>query len=417
MSTSEKTPWHIVIPTTWPTAPSDMSVTACAQIEECPRRWALSMASYPELWCGRGYPPPLHIAALAGSVVHLALEIVVKSAARASLPSVNGRVAPQMLRELGGYTRVVEECVDRILSRFVDNPRARAQMEHAKRTLRGQVPQMRARVQTMLSRLPLSNVPLAAAVATPAHGGAPRRLPLNNGTHPEVEVRAKDIRWKGKIDLLALNNDACTITDFKTGMPDDAHQVQIRSYAVMWRLDTELNPSGRPADRLILAYENQDLDVAPPAASEIEELSRELVARRQAAQDALALHPPPARPRSDTCRYCGVRQLCDAYWAGADQIVSNDGRFGDVELRIVRRHGPTSWDAVVLRSRGLPENAAALLRLSDHADPVIGGTIRVLNGAFALDPDDNASPAVVTAGALSEVFYGSPDDRHGNSCR
>ena len=109
MSTSEKTPWHIVIPTTWPTAPSDMSVTACAQIEECPRRWALSTANYPELWGGRGYPPPLHIAALAGSVVHLALEIVVKSAARASLPSVNGRVAPQMLRELGGYTRVVEE--------------------------------------------------------------------------------------------------------------------------------------------------------------------------------------------------------------------------------------------------------------------------------------------------------------------
>ena len=409
-STPEKSYRHFVHPTTWPAAPSDMSVTACAQIEQCPRRWALSTADYPDVWNGRGYPPALQVATLAGSVVHLAIEIILKRITRAGLSSVSDPAAPQVLRELGGFTRLVEDCVGRILGRYVDNPRAGAQMEHARRTLRGQVPQMRVRVQSMLSRLRLPNAPSAVAAATSPPDGPPRRLPLKNGIHPEVEVRAQSIRWKGKLDLLAVGPDSCTITDFKTGMPDEAHKVQVRAYAVMWRLDDELNPSGRLADRLVLAYEGQDVDVSPPGAPEIEDLSRDMVARRQAAEGALATRPPPARPDIETCRYCNVRQLCDAYWASANPFVSDDGRFGDVELRIVRRHGPTSWDAVVLRARDLPEKAPALLRLPDHGELAKGAKVRVLNGALVRDPEDNTVHVVVTVGVLSEVFHESPDD-------
>jgi len=93
-----------------------MSVSTCAEIEECPRRWALSAAEYPELWSGQGYPPMLQVAALAGSVVHWALEIITKQFTRAGVPSLNDPSAPQVLRELGGYTRVVDECVERILA-------------------------------------------------------------------------------------------------------------------------------------------------------------------------------------------------------------------------------------------------------------------------------------------------------------
>ena len=152
-------------------------------------------------------------------------------------------------------------------------------------------------------------------------------------------------------------------TDFKTGAFDEAHKFQVRVYAVLWRLDDELNPSGRVVDRLVLAYDDKDVDVPPPSALEIDELGRELIARRQTCETALAARPPAARPGAETCRYCGVRQLCDAYWAGTTQAVSDDRRFGDVELKIIGRHGPTSWDAVVVRARDLPANTPALLRL------------------------------------------------------
>jgi len=386
-----------------------MSVSTCAEIEECPRRWALSAADYPELWSGRGYPQKLQIAALAGSVVHLALEIITKEFTRAGVPSLSDPSAPQVLRELGGYTRLVEECIERILERHAKNPRAAALMEYARRTLRGQVPTLRARVQSVLSRLRLPKSAQSAVPRSAPLSGPLRRLPLVSGIYPEVEVRAKSIGWKGKVDLLVLGDDACEITDFKTGAADEAHKFQVRAYAVMWWLDDELNPSRRTVDRLVLAYENQSVDVAPPSASEIDELSRELLARRLGAEAALSAHPPAAHPSTETCRYCGVRQLCDAYWATAAHAASNERQFGDVELKITGRHGPTSWDAVVMHAHDLPANMPAILRLQRHDEFKVGARVRVLDCALARDSEGIAAPAVVTLGALSETFRNDHD--------
>ncbi len=397
--------WTVVAPATWPAAPADMSVSSHAEIEECPRRWALGAAEYPELWGGRGYPPRLQVAALAGSVVHLALEIITKQLTRAGAPSQDHLLATQVLKELGGYTNIVQDCVERILKRFADNPRAVPLLEHAQRTLRGQVPSLRTRVQAMVARLHLPAGPPAVPTASVSTASQfPRRAPLTNGTYPEVELRAKSIGWKGKADLLILADDACEITDFKTGAADEAHKFQVRVYAVLWRLDDELNPVGRTVDRLVLAYDSHDVDVPPPSAQEIDALGQELLARRRAAEAALAARPPAARPSAETCRYCSVRHLCDAYWTGAAQAVSDDGQFGDAELKIVRQHGTTSWDAIVVRARDLPAKTPALLRLQQPTEFKPGTRVRVLDGAFARDPEDAVAPVIVTLGAFSEKY-------------
>lgn len=393
--------WTVIAPTAWPAAPAEMSVSTYAEIEECPRRWALGAADYPDLWSGRGYPPRLQVAALAGSVVHLALEIITKRLTSAGAPSQDHPLATQVLKDLGGYTNVVQVCVERILRRFADNPRATPLMDHAQRTLRGQVPTLRMRVQTMLARIHLT---VGTAGSGPPATSPLQRLPLSNGTHPEIELRAKGIGWKGKADLLVLADDACEITDFKTGAADEGHKFQVRVYAVLWRLDDELNPSGRVVERLVLAYDSHDIDVPPPSAHEIDELSRDLLRRRQAAEVALAERPPAARPAAETCRHCSVRHLCDAYWSGTAQAVSDDGRFGDAELKIIGRHGPTSWDAVVTRASDLPARSPALLRLQQPVEFKVGERVRVLDGALARDPEDAAAPIIVTLGAFSEAY-------------
>lgn len=378
-----------------------MSVSTYAEIEECPRRWALSAAEYPDLWSGRGYPQRLQVAALAGSVVHLALEVITKQLTRAGAPSQDHPLATQVLKALGGYTNVVRDCVERILKRFADNPRAIPLMEHAQRTLRGQIPTLRMRVQAMLARLHLTAGAPASALTT---ASTPRRLSLTRGTHPEIELRAKCIGWKGKADLLVLSDDECEITDFKTGAADEAHRFQVRVYAVLWRLDDDLNPSGRIVNRLVLAYGSHDVDVPPPSALEIDQLGQDLLGRRLAAEAALAARPPAARPSAERCRYCSVRHLCDAYWVGTAQAVSDDGRFGDVELKIVGRHGPTSWDALVMRARDLPARSPVLLRLQQPVEFQVGTQVRVLDGALARDPEDAAAPVIVTLGAFSETY-------------
>ena len=399
----EKTQWRVLTPRAWPDPPAEMSVSIHAEIDECPRRWALGAAEYADIWSGRGYPPKLQVAALTGSVVHLALETIMKQLTRAGVPSLDDPLAPRVLRDLGGYTRVVEDCVERILRRFVGNPRALPVMEHARRTLRGEVPTLRARVQSMLARLRLAT---SAPHPTSAQktAGQPTRGPLANGTYPEIELRAKSIGWKGKVDLLVLADAACEITDFKTGAADDAHKFQVRVYAVLWRLDEEVNPTGRIVDRVVLAYDSHDVIVPAPREQEFDALALELLARRREAEAALAARPPAARPSAETCRHCSVRHLCDAYWTGAAQAASDEGRFGDAELRIVGKHGVTSWDAVIVRARDFPAKSSALLRLQQPIEFGPGTRVRVLDAAFARDPEDGSAPLIVTLGAFSEAY-------------
>ena len=273
MSTNEKTHWRVVTLATWPAPPAEMSdvdirgdrrVPTALGAQLCRVSGALGRARLPA--CSS--PLRWRAASSTGARDH-------HEAAYASGRAFAERPErPQVLRELGGYTRVVEECVERILKRYIDNLRAGALMEHAQRALRGQVPTLRVRVQSMLSRLRLPNsAPPAPAASAPKSGGPPPRLPAQNGSTRGGGPR-EEHRVEGKIDLLVLGDDARQITDFKTGATDEAHKFQVRAYAVMWRLDDELNPSGRVVDRLVLAYENQDVDVAPPITSEIDEIGQ-----------------------------------------------------------------------------------------------------------------------------------------------
>lgn len=183
-----------------------MTVTPYGEIASCPRRWALGAADYHGVWSGRGYPARLQVQTLAGSVVHLALESITKQLVRVGCPSVDHPSATQVLKDLGGYTKIVHDCIGRVLERFAQNPRALPLIEHAMRNLRGQMPALRTRVQSILSRVRL---PPSQSPVVNQGGGGRRRGPLGTGAFPEIELRAPRLGWKGKADLLVISEEAC----------------------------------------------------------------------------------------------------------------------------------------------------------------------------------------------------------------
>jgi len=354
--------WLATPPASWPTAPAQMTVTTLSQIESCPRQWALSAADYPELWNERGYPPRFHLSALVGTVVHLALETITRALIRARCPSLQDATAIQVMKDLGGFTKVVNDIIDRALADLASSPRARRSLEFATRSLRAKVPELRTRVHTMLCRVrlpPPSPYPAARCVHT-------ERRPLTTGVFSEVDLRAKQLGWKGRADLLVLSPDECEIIDFKTGAPDDRHRFQIQVYALLWSRDADLNPDRKRATRLVLAYDSSDVEVHAPNDSELEVLETHLGTRRDAAYLAVSQHPPQARPQPDSCQYCSVRHLCGEYWTPETQRQMaqdcDEQRFVDVEVTITGLRGPSSWDGRVELSRGTATGKAAVIR-------------------------------------------------------
>jgi hypothetical protein len=386
-----------------------MTVSTLGEVEACPRRWALGAAKYPNIWDGHGYPPRVHASALAGTVVHLMLERITKQFVRAGCASTTDPQTSAVLRELGGYTKVAQECVDRVLSQFGGNPRAARILENVGSILRAQVPEMRVRAQAILSRIRL-------AERTGSQGGqasAAIRNPLSAGAYSETVLQAPQIGWKGKVDLLVLTDTECEISDFKTGARDDAHAFQLLVYALLWRLDGELNPRKRDVTRLEIAYVNEDVQVPTPDVGQLEELKQLLIVRREAAQQAISARPPVALPSSDNCRYCGVRQLCHEYWTPETQssltTAADARRFEDAEIAIVGRHGHLSWDAKVLLSRSVPTGRRALLRTQEPLNLTEGARLRVIDAAIASSPEDDSQVVIISVGQFSEIYVMKSD--------
>lgn len=396
--------WTANIPSSWPSVPTEMTITTLAEIEACPRRWALGAANYPGLWTGRGYPPRFQRSTLAGTVVHLVLEAITKGLVRAGCPSIQDPTAPQVMKDLGGYTKVVNDSIDQVLARLAHSPRAARILEFAARSLRAQVPDLRMRAQAMLCRMRLPQ-------GTTAQGGghvSKSRKRLNMGVFPEIEFRAPQIGWKGKADLLVISPAACEIADFKTGAKDEGHRFQLWVYALLWSLDVDLNPDHRLADRLILGYTGETVQVVVPTEAELAELERHLIARRAAAHQAVSEFPPEAKPGPENCKYCSVRQLCDKYWTTETQSrmaeQPGDQRFADFEVTVLRRHGPSSWDVAVTLSRDPLAGKPAMLRTGGGEVFPSGARLRILDAAVAVDIESEAQPTIITTGTLSETY-------------
>ena len=404
--------WQIVPPAKWPSPPQRMSLSLLAELESCPRKWALESASYPGIWKRQGYPKAINIASLEGVIVHACLKVIADAVMKQNGSADSQEAFISALRILGGYSNVISKELDRIVQQFYQNPRVRLALPAAMRRIEDRVPEIRLRIQHLLARLPLAS--LFRRGDGHQMTGAEARSGLTYGTYTEVELRHLEIPWIGIADMIHLSAQRCTIRDFKTGEPDPGHCLQLRVYAWLWARDKTANPLGRLADELIITYTESDVHESPPTREELDSMDKEFKYRTAVAIETLNQSPPPARPNAGNCRFCGVRQLCNEYWAvnsrDAQLRLPERGKYSDVELKITESMGPHSWLAQIMSSSVGGTGEVALLHLPhismrldcDQCIRLIGANLNAARDEF----DQRQSQHVaVTAGINTEIYY------------
>jgi hypothetical protein len=383
----------------WPGRPQVWSYSSLREAEECPRRWMLSRATYPRIWSRPGYPQRPTVPALLGDAVHRVLEFVLRGFRSRGCTSLADPSAVAVLKDLGGYSKLAERAIGELVDRLADNPRASQRLDGLRVALLAKVPTIRQRVQGLITRTCWQ----PAASAATSDPSSKRRAPLANGSHPEVEMRAPGLRLAGRADVITVVDGGCDITDYKTGAPNSHHADQLRTYALLWSRDSELNPAILPVRRLVLSYPSRDVDVDPPTAPELDDLAAQLSARIGEAETALHERPPAARPSPAMCRLCGVRQLCDAYWAGlggltAPRSTAQEPEWFDHEGTVISQNGPRSW-VVTADAKG----STLLLRTPSESTVFpVGSRFRALNLMHGRDFDVPTPIGVVTN--ASEIF-------------
>jgi hypothetical protein len=382
----------------WPDPPAHWSFSTLTEAESCPLRYTLRHASYTGAgYGGSGYPDKMTEAALAGTVIHAAVEQVLM--ALRSISDVSDPAAAMIaLRQVGGYTQVIDRCVRVVEQTLSSNPRMKDRVARLGANLRRRTPEIRGVVQGLIARLPPSSVSERPQLEPRPSGDAGfGRGPLAVGRHPEVRLRADAERFKGQIDLLTVGEEAADIIDFKSGQYDEHHIEQILLYGLLWLLDSAANPRSLPVGTMTLAYVDGDTAVPHPSTwSEVEiELRRRIAAADESISGAAVAQ------LSDGCAMCPVRHMCEAYWH-SDYPTIGVGSFVDVEAEIIARNGSMSWTARLTRTaeRALIRTTSEEMVLSELS------TVRLLDVACERQTaDDGASEFVVlTAVASSEIF-------------
>jgi len=390
--------WKVKPPENWPTQLQRMSYTQLIGIEGCTRKWSLQHAQYPDIWDSQNYPDKPNIGLLRGRVIHEALEILVKAFVSGNVSTIPSEAATSVIRRLGGFRHLVQTCLERELANIADNPRISGVILSLKARLEQDRGNMLEDLKRLIRRIPSDRLG-TSATWEPVESEDKGRVPLRYGIHSEVALSPPGMDWIGYADLMYLDENSCEIRDFKTGGRNDGYSEQLQVYAVLWCLDSELNPEGRHPDRLVISYPDGEVEVECLSAAEITDMASNLDIRVTSARESLTISPPPAKPSWEQCQWCPVKQLCDEYWLPATQSAitsqktpTND--YLDAQLHLDNRLGPKSFSATVIAGIGL--NPGTNLTVSDQGQDqhlAAGRTIRVLNAKIEKpeqeESDDN----------------------------
>lgn len=394
-------------PKAWPVAPEWMSFYKLIELEQCPRRFSLRSAAYPDIWSGKGYPTKTTPATLIGHITHRALARLLSELSGAGCQSTSDVAAVAVLRSLGGYSRLVEDSLQAVISGLGTNPRMAGRLPFLRLSLDSRTAQMREMLQILARRI---RVPDQTTKIASKSGNFGHR-PLPDGSHAEIELRVPQLHWLGIADLIVKEQDGCEIVDFKTGKPAEEHKKQLKTYALLWARDSELNPDGLRATKLTLVYESAQQSVEPPLLAELAEIETDIRERSRIAREDVGKTPPPTRPKAAICSFCEVRQLCDEYWTIAVQARLREETGAaiarsDLEVGVLDQVGPHTWNARVICSSSFELGTKLIIMLRQIQYKVLfarGAVLRIVDASVESNPEDGTGTVVTVTGA-TEIF-------------
>lgn len=409
------------VPDAWPSAPEWMSFYKLMEVEQCPRRFSLRSAAYLDIWSGKGYPAKTTAAALVGQITHRALARLLSELADAGCQSTSDVAAIGVLKSLGGYSKLIQECTQSVLTQYEGHPRMAERLPSIRLSLDSRTAQMRSMLQILARRIRVPEYPVKIASSSRTSG----RRTLGDGSHAEIELRVPQLHWLGIADLLLKDLDACEIIDFKTGEPAEEHKKQLKVYALLWTRDSELNPLGQRVTKLTLVYEGSQQSVDPPSETELAEIETDIRERSRIAREDLQKIPPPTRPAPGVCSFCEVKPLCADYWTNAVQARMRTKSNGssprsDLEVSVLDQVGPNSWNVRVRCSSVFEPGTTLIIMLRQPQFAVVfspGAVLRIVDASTEFNTDDGSGRVATITGG-SEVFLvpesagGVPNVRH-----
>jgi len=226
-------------------------------------------------------------------------------------------------------------------------------------------------------------------------------------------MHSPQMHWRGRADLLILNDTQCELIDFKTSEYNDKHEFQMLVYALLWCRDSVLNPTLRPFTKLTLSYVQEDKQIPVPTGADLRLLELEIKQRTKKVLDTLSLSPPCPLASIEKCRFCDVRQLCDDFWKMKIKDDRNPNisknRLLDAEITIIKQHSPLSWSVEIDGGPYFKSDNTALMRVPPthylvHS-AAQGDRLRLLDVNFIQDLTEETNLAILTLNKFSEVFY------------
>jgi PD-(D/E)XK nuclease superfamily len=358
--------WKVTEPTDQARAPEWMSFHIFKEAQRCPLSVALRRSSYPRLWGGFGYPSRPTAASVSGIIVHEAAETLLKKLVQAGVTSLMHPEAMNVLRKLGGFTKVLENSLLEFFARENDNPRFEQFRDDLIRTSRLKLPQMRATLQALLVShvwAPLSSesqssrkVTIKSAPAKPT-----QRPSLGSGTFVEVDLQDAFAKWRGRVDILDVDESGCGITDLKSGVALDEHKEQLIVYAMLWNEDLERNPARLPIKRLQIVYGSGKIAVEIPDTAQMHIFRKDLIDSSESVRSALNASAVSANPSKENCRQCPVKLLCQRYWESLPSVSSGD-HLSNNQVTLIEARGDRAWLAAVTASAAIEVGKKIIVR-------------------------------------------------------
>jgi hypothetical protein len=369
------------------------SASTLNEVEECPKRFALRRASFPEIWSRAGFPNRISTAQVKGIVVHEVVSMIMNSVQNSSeLPEMS---VMSFLKERGGYLELLKITLEKELQSAGSNPRAELMVESIKREILADLSELRGQVQYFvkesINKVPGLSVRVSKLEINNRASTTFQIQPINS----EYQIVDSEFPIEGYLDLLLTHEDIDHIIDYKTSKTiHDEYWDQLSLYAWLWNRSAKNLRKGDCRIEII-----SGANLSESRVIKIEDLPTiqiNVLDRIQSAEQAIT-GEIAAKPSIDSCRFCAVKVLCNPYW-NMNENQSIEAKWSDMRIRTMENLGGNAWRLSILS-----DVTPAMLIVGDRDDGsiAIGQEFRLLN---AYKNEDEETGVVIRLSQNSEIF-------------